>query len=76
MSKDQLKSLTEDELTMLWGIINLVKPKVIKDVDMEPVLFTSIKHKMLLNRIRNCKSLVKEQHHQLFDGLLNKLMVG
>ncbi len=75
MTIDQLKSLTDDEMTMLWGIINIVNPTVIRDIQMEPSLFTSINHKTLIKRINGCKHLVKQEHLAVFDGLLNKLTV-
>lgn len=75
MKLEQLKSLSEDELALLWGCINLVEPPVIKNIQLEPQLFTSINHRKLMDRLTNCKLKIKEEHHPLFDGLLNKLRV-
>lgn len=74
MKIEQLKSLTDDELAMLWGCINIVKPTVM-NIELEPQLFTSINHKKLMDRLTGCKKLLKEEHHEIFDGLLNKLRV-
>lgn len=73
MTRDQLKSLTDDETAMLWGIVNLVNPPVMQGVQMEPSLFPSINHKMLIDRIMKCKKFLKQEHHEIFDGLVNKL---
>jgi hypothetical protein len=75
MTIDQLKSLTEDELSMLWFCINKVNPQILKEVELEPVLFTSINHKKLMNRLNQCKVHVKAEHQQVYDGLMNKLTV-
>ena len=75
MTIDQLKSLTEDELSMLWFCINKVNPQILKEVELEPVLFTSINHKKLMNRLNQCKVHVKAEHQQVYDGLMTKLTV-
>lgn len=75
MTIDQLKSLTEDELSMLWFCINKVNPPILKEIELEPVLFTSINHKKLMNRLNQCKVHVKAEHRQVYDGLMGKLNV-
>ena len=75
MTRNQLKSLTDDEIAMLWGIVNLVNPPVMQGVQMEPSLFPSIKHKMLMDRVMQCKKFLKQEHYEIFDGLVNKLKV-
>lgn len=75
MRLEHLKSLTDDELALLWGCINLVEPVIIQNVQLEPHLFTSINHRKLMDRLTNCKLKIKEEYHPLFDGLLNKLRV-
>lgn len=76
MTKNQLKSLTDDEVAMLWGIVNIVNPTVIKGIHMEPSLFPSINHKMLMDRVMQCRKYLKEEHQVIFDGLVNKLKVS
>jgi hypothetical protein len=73
MRIEQLNSLTEDELAMLWGFVNIVKPVIIQNVELDPSLFTSINHRKLMDRLINSKKLLKEEHHPIFDGLVNKL---
>lgn len=75
MRREHLESLTDDELALLWGCINIVEPTVIQNVQLEPQLFTSINHRKLMDRLTNCKLKIKEEHHPLLDGLLNKLRV-
>ena len=75
MTIDQLKSLTEDELSMLWFCINKVNPPILKEIELEPVLFPSINHKKLMNRLNQCKVHIKAEHQQVYDGLVSKLTV-
>jgi hypothetical protein len=75
MTREQLNSLTEDEMAMLWFIINKVHPPVLMNIEMEPTLFTSINHRRLVDRVLKCKVHVKPQHMPVFDGLMNKLAV-
>jgi hypothetical protein len=75
MKLDHLQSLTEDELAMLWFCINKIDPPVVSGVELEPVLFTSIKHKRLMDRVLQCAQHVKEEHHAVFSGLVAKLKV-
>ena len=75
MRIEQLKSLDEDELAILWYCINKIEPTVITGIELEPELFTSINHKALMNRVTNCRLNIKEEHHQVFDGLVAKLRV-
>lgn len=76
MKLQQLESLTEDELAMLWFILNKVNPPVIAGFELEPSLFVSIKHRRLMDRILQCAQHVKEEHHAVFTGLVNKLKVS
>ena len=76
MTRNQLKSLTDDDIAMLWGIVNLVNPPVMQGVQMDPSLFPSINHKMLMDRVMQCKKFLKQEHYEIFDGLVNKLKVS
>lgn len=75
MTIDQLKSLTEDELSMLWFCVNKVNPPILKEIELEPVLFTSIKHRRLMDRLSQCRVHVKDDHQKVYDGLMGKLSV-
>ncbi len=76
MTRNQLKSLTFDEMAMLWGIVNIVNPPVMAGYQMDPSLFPSINHKMLMDRVMQCKKFLKEENQVIFDGLVNKLKVS
>jgi len=75
MKIEQLKSLDEDELAILWYCVNKIEPVVLAGIELEPEVFTSINHKSLMNRLTNCRINIKEEHHQVFDGLVAKLRV-
>jgi hypothetical protein len=75
MKLEHLDSLTHDELSMLWFIINKVNPPVLQNIELEPSLFVYIKHKRLMDRILQCAQHVKEEHQSVFAGLVNKLKV-
>jgi hypothetical protein len=76
MTRNQLKSLTFDETAMLWGIVNIVNPPVMAGYQMDPSLFPSINHKMLMDRVMQCRKYLKEENQVIFDGLVNKLKVS
>lgn len=73
MKLEHLESLTEDELAMLWFCINKINPPVLSGVELEPSLFTSIKHKKLMDRVLQCAQYIKEEHKSIYVGLINKL---
>lgn len=66
MKLEHLDSLTHDELSMLWFIINKVNPPVLQNIELEPSLFVYIKHKRLMDRILQCAQHVKEEHQSVF----------
>lgn len=73
MTLEQLKSLTEDEVLMLWYIINKIEPAVMPGIELEPGLFTSVNREALLNRINKAKPLVKEEHIEIYNSIVSKL---
>lgn len=75
MKLDHLDSLTEDELAILWYCINKTEPPVLSGIELEPEVFTSIKHKKLMDRLLQCGQHVKEEYYSVFAGLINKLKV-
>ena len=75
MKLEQLKSLTEDELAMLWYCVNKINPPVLTGVELDPSLFVAIKHKALMNRLLSCAQYVKDEHREVYAGLMNKLKV-
>ena len=75
MTLSQLESLNEDELSLLWFIVNKVNPPVMS-WEMEPRLFCSIKHNRLVDRIRQCEKHIKPEHMDKFTGLKLKLGIN
>lgn len=75
MTLSQLDSLNEDELALLWFIINKVTPTVMS-WEMEPSLFCSINHTKLVNRIIQCEKFIKPEHMDKFTGLKSKLGIN
>ena len=73
MTIEQLKSLTEDETAMLWGIVNMGVPPVIQGVQMEPSLFVSIKDHKLKDRVLQFDKYVKPEYSSLYQSLKAKL---
>jgi hypothetical protein len=73
MTLEQLHSLTEDETAMLWFMVNKVYKPAIVGVEMEPSIFTSIKHRWLTHRVIQLKDNIKEEHVPIYESLKNKL---
>jgi len=75
MTLQQLNSLNDDELSILWFCINKVDPPVLTGVDLVPSIFPAINHKKLMNRMAKCRMMIKSEHMEIFDGLIDKLKV-
>lgn len=73
MKLEQLRSLTEDEIAMLWGIINLATPPVISSYQMDPELFPFIKDEKLKQRVNQFDKYVKPEYSELYNSLKSKL---
>ena len=73
MKLEQLRSLTEDEIAMLWGIINLGTPPVIANYQMDPELFPFIKDEKLKQRVIQFDKYVKPEYIELYNSLKSKL---
>jgi len=76
MTIEQLNSLNDDEVAMLWFMINKVFPPAIKDIEMEPSIFTSIKHRWIVDRVSKMKDVIKEEHQPIYESLKNKLQIA
>lgn len=73
MTTEQLRSLTEDEQAMLWYMVNKVQPTVIADQELNFELFTSIRHPLLVHRIKSLENLVSDAGKEVYIGLKAKL---
>ena len=72
MRLEQLKLLTEDELAMLWFIINKLDSPICH-YELDDSLFTSIKHQFLIDKINAAESKVIEQHKSIYNSLKEKV---
>jgi hypothetical protein len=73
MTLDQLHSLTEDEVTMLWGIVNMGNPPVLAGQQLEPSLFPFIKDHKLKERVIQFDKYVKPEYIGIYTSLRSKL---
>ena len=74
MTIEQLHSLNEDELAILWFCINKTNPPTLP-YEMEPAEFLAINHVRLTNRLMQCRQYIKPEYHSIFDELVAKLKV-
>jgi hypothetical protein len=73
MTLDQLYSLTEDEVTMLWGIVNMGNPPVLSGQQVDPELFPFIKDHKLKERVIQFDKYVKPEYIGIYTSLRSKL---
>jgi hypothetical protein len=73
MTLDQLYSLTEDEVTMLWGIVNMGNPPVLTGQQVDPELFPFIKDHKLKDRVIQFDKYVKPEYIGIYTSLRSKL---
>jgi hypothetical protein len=73
MTLDQLYSLTEDEVTMLWGIVNMGNPPVLSGQQVDPELFPFIKDHKLRERVIQFDKYVKPEYIGIYTSLRSKL---
>lgn len=75
MNLEQLQSLNDDEISMLWYIVNEIKPSVIDGVILEPELFPSIRHPFIVHRIKSVESKISDTGKEIYVGLKSKLNI-
>ena len=66
--------MNEDEISMLWYIINKLTTPIISGIELEPTLFTSIDNRALIDRVVQAQSSVTEASLPIYDSL--KLKMG
>lgn len=76
MTIEQYKSLSEDEIDLIWFCINKINPPILKKVEIDPEHFVCIKHRYFIEKLNHSRSQVKEEYLPLFDGLIKKLSVA
>jgi hypothetical protein len=74
MNLEQLQSLNDDEISMLWYIVNKLTTPIISGIELEPTLFTSIDNRTLIDRVVQAQSSVTEAALPIYDSL--KLKMG
>lgn len=75
MRLEQLHSLTDDELAMLWYAINKTDPPILTGVEIDVGVFCAIKHHAIVDRVNKIESLVKDEHKEIFNSLKVKLEI-
>jgi outer membrane biosynthesis protein TonB len=74
MRLEQKNSLSEDELSMLWFIVNKVHPPV-STIDIDDAVLTSIKPAALEHRVKGSQALIKKEYIHIYRGLTSKLNI-
>lgn len=75
MRLEELHSLNEDELALLWFIINKTTPSTINGIELEPSLFCYIKPHALINRVNQTEKYIKDEYKYVYDSLRQKLNI-
>lgn len=72
---EEISSLTEQELDVLLYICNVIKPIKPPAPEGEVTLniIRAAKRESILNRVKECESMFKEEHKPIIDGLKTKL---
>lgn len=73
MRLEEFKSLTEDELAILWYAVNKTTPPVLDGVELEPSVFCAIKPQAIRNRVDQIELAVKDEHKSIYESLRQKL---
>lgn len=76
MTLEQLHSLNEDEIAMLWYAVNKIQPPVLAGVELDPSVFCSIRHSGLVNRVLQLEPAVKDEYKTIYSELKQKLNVN
>jgi len=73
MRLEEFKSLTEDEIAMLWYAVNKTTPPVLAGVELEPSVFCAIKPHAIRSRVDQIELAVKDEHKSIYESLRQKL---
>lgn len=69
---EKINNLTDDELCLLYGIVNYTHPKILT-AEIPVSLICSIKYKRLKHKLMSAKIHIKPEFLGLYDGLLKKI---
>lgn len=75
MTLEQLQSLNDDELSMLWYAINKAQPPALEGVELEPCVFCSVKPHAIINRILQLEPAIKDEYKPIYESLKTKLIL-
>ena len=73
MTLEQLNSLDDDEMAILWFAVNKTTPPVLAGFELEPSVFCAIKPQAILNRVEQIEMAIKEEHKLIYNSLRQKL---
>lgn len=76
MTLEQLNSLNEDEVAMLWYIVNKLNTPVLPGVELEPNLFPSIRKPFLIHRIIKAEESIVDTAKPIYAELKTKLGIS
>lgn len=76
MTLDQLNSLNDDELAMLWYAINKMQPPALAGVELDVSLFCAVKADAINNRVMQLESAIKDEHKEIYTSLKQKLGIN
>ena len=69
---EKVRSLSEDELSLLWGIINVIQPKILS-ATIDVSIFSSIKYSHLHKRLQYAEQHIKPEFKDIYQSLVSKL---
>ena len=75
MNIAQLESLTEDERSLLFYIVNVVSPMTCPKMEFDMNSIKWMRHDMLLRKLLDVLPKMKPEGHQLFVDMMQKLGV-
>lgn len=73
MRLEEFKSLTEDEIAMLWYAVNKTTPPVLAGIELEPSVFCAIKPQAIRDRVDQIELAVKDEYKSIYNSLRQKL---
>jgi hypothetical protein len=76
MKIEELNSLNDDELAMLWYIVNKLENPPFKAHEVDAELFIYIQHQKLVDRIRKSEDKIKEEYKHIYSSLKAKLRIN
>jgi hypothetical protein len=73
MTFSQLKSLTDDELQLLFYVVNVLSPTTLPQIEYDYNSITWIRHQLLIQKLISVEPQIKDEFKEVFDRLMSKL---